>query len=412
MAGREGKDGHRMRTNVRLLPLLLLTCVGACSARKKGVAPGEPAASAPLVVDAEKAPGPTRKAQGAAKAGERVPVAGGTLVAGSMPGDEGRDPALEPALLDVDLGPFEIDKLPFPNDPAKPARTDVTREEARSLCQDRGARLCTELEWERACKGPANDTFAAGATWDAACAKDPASCASGFGVLAMGGALREWTASDLVPTERDERSRAVVHGAAASADGVDHRCAHRAAIDSTSKAADLGFRCCKGPPNAAAVPAIKGNDSAFSRVQLDVKLVAKMCAAIPALAPYASSLAFFNEQEAIAAVLEKGGGGATAKPGPVLTTSPVLWSPTPYDELVVLTMRAKGASLILAFYRLPADRYRLASSLVLRDEPGPVVLAFSAFNRKRVMWSTCWECRGEDGAVEHRDGRRVVIVQR
>jgi hypothetical protein len=61
-------------------------------------------------------------------------------------------------------------------------------------------------------------------------------------------------------------------------------------------------------------------------------------------------------------------------------------------------------------YRLGEDRYRLASSLVLKDEPGPVVLSYTSFNKKRVLWSTCWECSGEQGAVEFRDGKRLVIV--
>ena len=66
-------------------------------------------------------------------------------------------------LLPVELGPFEIDKLPYPNDPTKPARTGVSRDEARGLGQKEGARLCTELEWERACKGNDADLYAAGA---------------------------------------------------------------------------------------------------------------------------------------------------------------------------------------------------------------------------------------------------------
>ena len=62
------------------------------------------------------------------------------------------------------------------------------------------------------------------------------------------------------------------------------------------------------------------------------------------------------------------------------------------------------------FERTLEERFRLASSLVLKDEVGPVVLSFTSFNKKRVSWSTCWECPGEQGAVEHRDGRRIVVV--
>jgi hypothetical protein len=226
----------------------------------------------------------------------------------------------------------------------------------------------------------------------------------------MGGAIREWTTSDILAAESGERSRASIRGAASGADGVDHRCAHRAPADATSKGSDLGFRCCKGAPNAAAIPPIRAGEASFKRFEIDIAKVNKMVGAVPQLAPYAKDLAFFSEKEATDVVLGRGDAGA-AKPGPVITTAPVLWNPVANDEVVVMALKGRNTSLVLAFYRLPGERYRLASSLVLKDEPGPVVLSFTSFQKKRVTWSTCWECPGDQGAVELRDGRRVVVVQ-
>ena len=406
----------RKRTLPLALALAALSCAlvsfAGCGTKKAGPAGSgtvvDPNGSG-LLMPAEGADaGPTRKADKVGAAGERIKIPAGPLVDGSTPGDEGRDPLLEPVLLPVELGPFEIDKLPYPNDPTKPARTGVSRDEARGLCQKEGARLCTELEWERACKGNDADLYAAGNAWDPACARDPNACASSFGVLAMGGALREWTDSELAVPDKEERRRAVARGAAASADGVDHRCAHRIAIDATAKGNDLGFRCCKGPPNAAAIPPPKSGDVQFGKTTLDIKRVQKLLAAVPQLAHYSKDVVFFNEEEAIKMVLAKGDGGV--KPGPALTTSPVLWTPVPTEEVVVMALRAKTASLIVAFYKLPEDKFRLASSLVLKDELGPVVLSYTSFNKKRVSWSTCWDCPGEQGAVEHKDGKRIVVV--
>src|SRR3954469_13964747 len=50
-----------------------------------------------------------RAAAPPAVAGARVDVPAGKLSAGSPPGDKGRDPPLEPALLEVELGGFSID---------------------------------------------------------------------------------------------------------------------------------------------------------------------------------------------------------------------------------------------------------------------------------------------------------------
>ena len=50
-------------------------------------------------------------------------------------------------------------------------RTSTCRaKRRRRLCAERGARLCTELEWERACKGRESEMFAGGAGWDPRCA--------------------------------------------------------------------------------------------------------------------------------------------------------------------------------------------------------------------------------------------------
>ncbi|MFW5739318.1 MAG: hypothetical protein ACOC1F_03010, partial [Myxococcota bacterium] len=67
-------------------------------------------------------------------AGQKIEIPGGAFVSGSTPGDRGRDPGLEPALEKVELGPFSIDRLPYPNDPDAPLKTDVTRKEAERLC--------------------------------------------------------------------------------------------------------------------------------------------------------------------------------------------------------------------------------------------------------------------------------------
>ncbi len=47
-----------------------------------------------------------------------------------------------------------IDVFPYPNEEGAIPLTNVSQEEARGLCAEKSKRLCTELEWERACKGP------------------------------------------------------------------------------------------------------------------------------------------------------------------------------------------------------------------------------------------------------------------
>ncbi|MBP7681109.1 MAG: hypothetical protein KBB95_04400, partial [Deltaproteobacteria bacterium] len=103
--------------------------------------PAEPAAE----VAAPRFPAP--------RAGEQVDVPAGTLHVGSRPGLRSRSPLREADLVALQVPAFRMDRLPYPNDPAQPPRTQVTRPQAEALCAERQQRLCDELEWERACKG-------------------------------------------------------------------------------------------------------------------------------------------------------------------------------------------------------------------------------------------------------------------
>jgi len=73
---------------------------------------------------------------------------------------------------------------------------------------------------------------------------------------------------------------------------------------------------------------------------------------------------------------------------------------------------AQKSSFIVAFYRLPGDRYRIASSLVLKDEKGPIAFGENSYIRKKIPWGLCWDCRGESGFVTYREDYRVVFTQK
>ncbi len=357
--------------------------------------------------DEDRAPPTQRPPKKALGALQTVKIEAGTLIAGSTPGDVGRDPGLEPALAKVELGTYSIDRLPYPNDPSQPARTGVTRDQAQALCAERGERLCTEAEWERACKGPDNDTYPTGSGWDPACEQHPNACASGYDVVAMGAALREWTSSSVRGADDQERTLAVLRGARPKSADVDHRCARREPADPGAQGGDIGFRCCGGAPNAAVLERPKPLE-AFRKVQLDATQVTDMIKTIPQLASL-GDISFFKEPDDIKTVTDRGDAG---KGGAIMTTGPLMWSPELGEELLVIAGRgSSGSSFVAAFYKLPDDRYRIASSFVLEQNAGPIVLAYNGWVHNRITWSTCWGCLGEEGAVIYRKNRRVVIEQ-
>lgn len=307
----------------------------------------------------------------------------------------------------MELGGFEIDRLPYPNDPAHPPLTNVTREEAGARCAERGARLCTELEWERACKGPQSEPYATGHTLLPDCLSDPTRCASGFQVLSMGLMLREWTKSDVVPSNTDASRRAAVRGAK-EGPSEDHRCAQRQAVPPDTRSADLGFRCCHGAPNAARVTE-PTEHAVFEKPALSAERVAALLAASPETKSLAEKWTFFQEPDAAETVVSRGPG---ERQGLRFTVAPLLYSPVRGTRYLLITGRSgKETSLVAAFWVVGKDQYELAASMVMKNEPGPVAFAYHESIKPRLFFSTCWKCPGETGRLIYRDPDRIAIVQ-
>lgn len=321
-------------------------------------------------------------------------------------------------MLAIDLGAFDIDRMPYPNEADKPALVNVDREKATELCKAKGRRLCTEVEWERACKGPDESPYAGNSGWDVGCESTPSRCASGFGVVAMGGPIREWTSSDAAEVKELVAGGAVVRGAPKGAADVDHRCARRGLTSASSKSEDLGFRCCGGPPNAATVPAPIWKQT-FGRAEMSAASLADLFETVPQLRKLGRDLKYFAP-EAAKDIAGRSDAGDVPK-GVDLTTLPLLWNPIPGEEFLLATGLAGDSAFIVAFHKLPDDRYRVGSTLILKGDRGPVVFGTSSYEgravsegkriRPRVDWATCWKCPGESGFVTYRDDGRVVITQ-
>ncbi|HWO09187.1 MAG TPA: hypothetical protein VNN80_06895 [Polyangiaceae bacterium] len=345
-------------------------------------------------------PPPAQQTPAAEQRPSRVRVPGGAFSSGTEPGRFERRPELEPRLTRTALGPFEIDVEPYPGG-GQPALLGLGRAESAERCAEQGGRLCTELEWERACKGPASTPFPGGEAQAAECTT-AAGCSSGFGVSGMGRRL-EWTASE--PPGAAAHT-ALVRGASDGADPSARRCAHRELRGETEPG--VAFRCCYGPPNAARVVLPKLG-TAFATVTLATAEIGEWLARDPATARLARELSGFPEPESGRAVLAKGG---AERPGSSLTTAPLRWNPAAGVDLIVVTARSGPAtSFVAVFDALPDGTRQVLASFVLEGEAGPIALGYSAGARDRVRFGTCWNCTGEMGRVLYREPDRVLIVQ-
>lgn len=181
----------------------------------------------------------------------------GLVKMGSALDDQLRKPGEKPH-TPVEVAPFCIDHYEYPNLLGQVPLINVTWSEAKQYCEAQGKRLCTEVEWERSCKGmsdwryPYGNDFQAGKCATAVSSGQqgtiqPAgkrfACQSQFGVYDLSGNVREWTSS---LNEAGDSAYVLRGGAATDADwGV--RCAVRMPAEPDTKSPWIGFRCCKKP---------------------------------------------------------------------------------------------------------------------------------------------------------------------
>jgi len=186
-----------------------------------------------------------------------VMINAGSFTMGSSPSDPMRNFG-EKDSASVTTGTYCMDYYEYPNSKAQPPATGLSFNAAKSACEKKGRRLCTEAEWERACKGPSNSRFPYGNTYDAsACntedesgapravgsAVDFKRCKSGFTVFSLAGNAEEWTSDDF----KGGGASKVVKGGAADRPDWASRCAARRGLAPGSSKPTLGVRCCADP---------------------------------------------------------------------------------------------------------------------------------------------------------------------
>jgi len=176
-------------------------------------------------------------------------------------GSSGDDPLHDP--LDFNLGKvyveeFCIDIYEYPNKKGALPLSNVGYREADALCRKMNKRLCTEDEWEKACKGPDFYKFPYGNTWDGnrcntedsngndrrlSAAGEWNKCISPYGVFDLSGNLREWTDTRFSASVSD----IVVKGGSYTKPDWAVRCAARYNMRPENRDPETGFRCCSSP---------------------------------------------------------------------------------------------------------------------------------------------------------------------
>ncbi|MEI7894164.1 MAG: SUMF1/EgtB/PvdO family nonheme iron enzyme [Myxococcales bacterium] len=239
------------------LSLLLLSLLIHCRPGTSGPAPDADAGVSLVNLPSATTPGAPRSGM--------VWIPAGMLKAGTAANVVPRIAEEELEGVEIPLGGFYIDLLPFPNELGAIPTTNVTRDEAQQRCVSKSKRLCSELEWERACKGPNQYVYEYGDTYrEPVCGTgillersarrpvgDRDGCRSAFGVRELHGGVLEWTSS---PWGRGTKGDlGTTRGGNGTRGEIVARCANGLPKPVQGRSPSLGFRCCAGPVNDASV---------------------------------------------------------------------------------------------------------------------------------------------------------------
>jgi formylglycine-generating enzyme required for sulfatase activity len=176
--------------------------------------------------------------------GDMVKIAKTTYTMGSsVPYDN--NPAVS-----VRVNNFCIDKYEYPNTLGREPVTGKNWYEAHKLCARLGKRLCSEYEWEYACRGKFNFFYPYGNQYsEEKCntegkkAKKSGSFLKCHGenyVYDMSGNINEWTGSNWDANIRNK----VIRGGGWFSGSKESRCTLRFSNRPKTRANPIGFRCC------------------------------------------------------------------------------------------------------------------------------------------------------------------------
>jgi hypothetical protein len=270
------------------------------------------------------------------------------------------------------------------------------------------------VEWEWACESDDARRYPSGQTHDPLNYPDKTLLlpVSPLGVFALG-RLEEWTASSWGIFE-EERDKAAVRGYSSSTEvqpAVGRRCAFRQSRLPSENLAGLGFRCCRGEPNAYQQELERPRPPFSIYSNIKIEKFEQVILSIPQIAAVHSGARMFSDAD-IRVVLARRGTDREelSKARIKFEWKPIRWIPRQGMELWVAVGRGGRHSFVVALHEVKDNEvYVHASSLILWNQPVPLALAYREGHRDELYWAPCWGCR-DGGVIAFDDASGQVVI--
>lgn len=167
----------------------------------------------------------------------------------------------------------------------------------------------------------------------------------------------------------------------------------------------------EAPRSAKPTAATESTQAApFRPLALELDAARAALRAMPETRSFADAFRLHAAKSLLGALSNAGRSSQSLSPWQAATPA-FGWSPLPGQELVILSGDSPAGATLIA-YRMTKDGPHFAGSFTTKDEHAPILVAYKRDTPDELLYSTCWGCGGEGGALRLDDARRLRFVPR
>jgi hypothetical protein len=174
-----------------------------------------------------------------------------------------------------------------------------------------------------------------------------------------------------------------------------------------SQVADTFVEAARGPESATPTP---GPHLPFRALELTPDAARDALSAMPETRALASGFRLHAAKNLLSALANAGRSAQSLAPWQAATAA-FAWSPLPGQNLVILSGDSPAGAALIAYF--PArEGPRFAGSFTTRNEHVPILVAYKSDTHDELLYSTCWGCGGEGGALRLDEAQRLHFMPR